>query len=59
MGNHKPFCGRYVQQAILQVIEKVIDPTFSECSFGFRPQIVRQSDVWFDKEGSLGKASLL
>ena len=29
---------RLVQQAILQVIEKVIDPTFSECSFGFRPQ---------------------
>lgn len=29
---------RLVQQAILQVIEKVIDPTFSESSFGFRPK---------------------
>lgn len=28
---------RFVQQAILQVIEKVIDPTFSNNSFGFRP----------------------
>jgi len=29
---------RFVQQAILQVIEKEIDPTFSENSFGFRPK---------------------
>lgn len=28
---------RLVQQAILQVMEKIIDPTFSNCSFGFRP----------------------
>lgn len=28
---------RLVQQAILQVMEKIIDPTFSDCSFGFRP----------------------
>ncbi len=28
---------RLVQQAILQVIEKKIDPTFSDSSFGFRP----------------------
>lgn len=29
---------RLVQQAILQVIEKEIDPTFSKSSFGFRPK---------------------
>jgi hypothetical protein len=29
---------RFVQQAILQVIEGIIDPTFSESSFGFRPK---------------------
>lgn len=28
---------RFVQQAILQVIEPIIDPTFSDSSFGFRP----------------------
>lgn len=28
---------RLVQQAILQVIQPIIDPTFSESSFGFRP----------------------
>lgn len=28
---------RLVQQAILQVMEKIVDPTFSDCSFGFRP----------------------
>lgn len=28
---------RFVQQAILQVIEDMIDPTFSDFSFGFRP----------------------
>lgn len=28
---------RLVQQAILQVLEKILDPTFSESSFGFRP----------------------
>lgn len=28
---------RLVQQAILQVVEKIIDPTFSDYSFGFRP----------------------
>jgi RNA-directed DNA polymerase len=28
---------RLVQQAILQVLEKLLDPTFSESSFGFRP----------------------
>jgi len=27
---------RLVQQAILQVLEKILDPTFSESSFGFR-----------------------
>jgi len=28
---------RYLQQAILQVLQKRIDPTFSEHSYGFRP----------------------
>jgi RNA-directed DNA polymerase len=28
---------RLVQQAILQVLEKYLDPTFSASSFGFRP----------------------
>ena len=29
---------RLVQQAILQVLEPLIDPTFSEASYGFRPR---------------------
>lgn len=29
---------RLVQQAVLQVIEPIFDPTFSESSFGFRPK---------------------
>lgn len=29
---------RFVQQAISQVIEMVVDPTFSDLSFGFRPR---------------------
>ncbi len=28
---------RLVQQAILQVLEPILDPTFSSSSFGFRP----------------------
>jgi len=28
---------RFIQQAILQVLQKRWDPTFSECSYGFRP----------------------
>lgn len=28
---------RFIQQAILQVLQPRWDPTFSECSFGFRP----------------------
>ena len=28
---------RFIQQAILQVLSPLIDPTFSEASFGFRP----------------------
>ncbi len=28
---------RLVQQAILQILQPLIDPTFSECSYGFRP----------------------
>ena len=29
---------RFVQQAILQIMEPIFDPTFSESSFGFRPK---------------------
>jgi RNA-directed DNA polymerase len=28
---------RLVQQMILQVLESILDPTFSDSSFGFRP----------------------
>jgi RNA-directed DNA polymerase len=28
---------RLIQQALLQVLQPILDPTFSECSFGFRP----------------------
>ena len=28
---------RFVQQCILQVLQKRLDPTFSESSYGFRP----------------------
>jgi len=28
---------RLIQQAVLQVLQPVIDPTFSEHSYGFRP----------------------
>ena len=28
---------RFIQQAILQVLQPIIDPTFSEHSYGFRP----------------------
>jgi RNA-directed DNA polymerase len=29
---------RFIQQAVLQVLQVEWDPTFSECSFGFRPK---------------------
>lgn len=29
---------RFIQQAVLQVLTKIFDPTFSESSFGFRPK---------------------
>ncbi|RZP70359.1 group II intron reverse transcriptase/maturase, partial [Vibrio vulnificus] len=29
---------RFIQQAITQVLTKMYDPGFSECSFGFRPK---------------------
>jgi RNA-directed DNA polymerase len=29
---------RFIQQAISQVLTKIYDPTFSECSYGFRPR---------------------
>ena len=28
---------RFVQQAVLQVLQAARDPTFSEASYGFRP----------------------
>src|SRR5215203_3448788 len=28
---------RFIQQAVLQVLQKRWDPTFSDCSYGFRP----------------------
>lgn len=28
---------RLIQQALLQVLQPILDPTFSECSYGFRP----------------------
>jgi RNA-directed DNA polymerase len=31
-------CDRLVQQAILQVLDPLLDPTFSESSYGFRPK---------------------
>lgn len=45
---------RFVQQAILQVIEKEIDPTFSENSFGFRPKrsahdAIRRAKEYYDE----------
>ncbi|WP_213503774.1 hypothetical protein [Novosphingobium decolorationis] len=33
---------RLVQQAILQVLDPVLDPTFSASSFGFRPALLRK-----------------
>ncbi|SDN18851.1 Reverse transcriptase (RNA-dependent DNA polymerase) [Paenibacillus sp. yr247] len=29
---------RFIQQAIAQVLNPMLDPQFSECSYGFRPQ---------------------
>lgn len=47
---------RLVQQAILQVLTPVLDPTFSESSFGFRPgrsahQALRQAQRYVRDEG--------
>jgi group II intron reverse transcriptase/maturase len=30
-------CDRFIQQAILQVVQPIFDPTFSDHSYGFRP----------------------
>lgn len=48
---------RFIQQAILQPLQKQIDPTFSDHSFGFRPgksahQAVAQAQNYI-KEGYL------
>jgi len=43
---------RLVQQAMLQVLTPILDPTFSESSFGFRPgrgahdALRRRNDTW-------------
>jgi len=47
---------RMVQQAILQVLDPLIDPTFSEASFGFRPgksahQALRRAQGFVREEG--------
>lgn len=47
---------RLVQQAIAQVLEPIIDPTFSNSSFGFRPgrgahQALLQASEYIRKEG--------
>ena len=46
---------RFIQQAILQPLQKLIDPTFEESSFGFRPgksahQAITQAQAYI-KEG--------
>lgn len=46
---------RLVQQAILQVLDPLLDPTFSESSFGFRPgrsahQALRQAQRYVGEE---------
>lgn len=46
---------RFIQQAILQVIEEEIDPTFSENSFGFRPKrsahdAINQAKEYYKKD---------
>jgi group II intron reverse transcriptase/maturase len=45
---------RMIQQAVLQVIQPIIDPLFSEHSFGFRPersaqQAIEQARRYFDE----------
>lgn len=51
-----PTClDRFVQQAVLQVLQKIIDPAFSDNSYGFRPgrsthQAIAQSQIYI-REG--------
>src|SRR5437867_7177626 len=45
---------RLIQQAILQVLEPIFDPTFSESSYGFRPrrsahEAVRQAKRYLEE----------
>lgn len=47
---------RLVQQAILQVLDPLLDPTFSDASFGFRPnrsahQALRRAQHYVRDEG--------
>ena len=47
---------RLVQQAVLQVLEPIFDPNFSESSYGFRPgrgahQALRQASKYVGEEG--------
>ncbi|MGU9807367.1 UNVERIFIED_CONTAM: hypothetical protein HPS20_23040 [Pseudomonas sp. CM11] len=37
---------RLIQQALLQVLQPLLDPTFSEHSYGFRPGRCAQDAVW-------------
>jgi RNA-directed DNA polymerase len=46
---------RFIQQAVLQCLQPLIDPTFSDSSFGFRPgrsahQAVRQAQRYVQEE---------
>jgi len=49
---------RLVQQAVLQVLEPIFDPNFSESSYGFRPgrgahQALRQASQYVGEEGRI------
>jgi len=49
---------RLVQQAILQVLDPLLDPTFSDASFGFRPgrsahDALRQAQQYVGEEGRM------
>ncbi|HXP96922.1 MAG TPA: reverse transcriptase domain-containing protein [Telmatospirillum sp.] len=57
---------RLVQQAILQILEPILDPTFSASSFGFRPGrgahdalLQAMSNAWFTSLGLVGLADHL
>ncbi len=46
---------RLIQQAVMQVLQKQWDPTFSEASFGFRPgRSAHQAVVWAQRQVAEG-----